>query len=290
MLRRRSCAAAVGVALLLLAACGCGPPKTSLPPVQTVGSLDRLVDEINARAARVTNVRSSGSLKMTYTDEEGHVSGTDAEPLLALEKPSRLRLRVEKFGTRLDLLCDGMRFLLYENLDQDEEEVLAGTLARLSAGQYTRLPLFISPDDFLACLGIYEIDLDVPGQMTAWEVYPHTYKLNVLAVDPPNRPRLLRSFFIDRFYLQVARYQSFAPDGRVELDALLYYPREDSDDPGTFAVERVRIKRPFDRAELDFRFSRMKINEGLPAALFSRSSFRYDAPLIDLDRPSSAGR
>jgi len=278
--------------VLPVVAAGCARPKVTPIPVQTIGSLESLVAHLNARASQIKNVKASGTVDLTRTSPEGEVSGTDADVFLAIEKPMKMRLRADKaLATRLDLVADGRRFHLYENLDGDSKGITTGSLEHLAAGRYRDFRLPATPADFLACLGMDQLDCSIPGQALSWEVYPHTYRLNLLDMSDNHRPRITRSFFVDRFHLRLARYQSFAPDGKVELDALLDYARSEPQDSAPTVPNRVRIKLPFDNQVLDFAFRNVKRNVELKPDLFDvssrKSGFNYDAPTRDLDEETA---
>jgi len=281
------------VGSVLAFSCGCARHEPAPPrPTLSVDGIAGLVERLNAHAALVDSVKGPGTINFTYRNSEGKTVGTEAEFFLAAAKPYRLRLKVEKaFKTRLDLLCDGRRFHIYEGFEKGSENITTGTLERLAAGAYNDFQLFVSPRDFFACLGVAQIAPAQPGRALSWEVYPHTYRLNVLDVSN-DAPRMVRSFFIDRFHLRPARYQSFAPDGRVELDALLYYAADTPADATPVIPELVKIKRPFDEMVLEFDLPKLRMNEQLPRALFDRLSgkFPYKAPERDLDATSPPGQ
>jgi len=263
----RRAAALLGVLVIV----ACNGPQQPEPPALSVDSKYALIAAINENNNRIENVKAALRITLRVRKEDGEGFHTyDAEGYLAVAKPNRIRLKIEAgLKTRFDLVCDGTRFWIYEDLD--EKGITTGSVARLDETESV-----INPRDIATSLGIQTLEAAEPGKLLRWQQYPLAYVLEYVTIRSDDKERL----FVDRRSLRLVRYQAFRRDGAIRVDSVLgdYVRVGDADVPS-----KVRIAWPFKGWGLDFTLNKIEVNAKLHPRMFAPSDWDKSIPVRDLD-------
>lgn len=279
----RACACMVGVTVAAIS-CGCGgavSKKQTIPPTQIVvakvATREELLEKYNAIAKGVKSLDATVQLKPTAGSQYSGVIEEyhEVKAFLLAQRPAYIRMIGEApvIGkTVFDMTSDGETFHVWI---PSKNKFLVGpvTLERASSKPIENL----RPQHLLDALLWTEIRKE---EAVLFEEFNDTraryYVLTVLRGG--YRTEILRKIWFDRADLQIARLEDFGPNGILLSDVHFsdWEPLTAAEQPaggtqsGVSAFPRtIQIDRPHDDYQLGLQFTRLLINEDLPADRFT---------------------
>lgn len=247
--------AAALVALVLLAASGCGPaPRTREPatPVAVLGA-DELVAAHNAWVDSRSLLWARATLMLNFPTGEaaGRRLQHDLDGHVFVERPERLFVHGQMVGQ--EVFTAGMnpdRFWLW--IRPGVDTVWTGR----RGGQGER-DFVLAPADLMTALGLFRIDL-APDAAAELVALPRHYVLAEQRAGPGRRPA--RRVWFDRVTLRPVRVDLFDEAGRRLLMAeLLAYDRTAAADVCT--LYRARFYGDADEVDLVLRLTDVRLDK-----------------------------
>jgi hypothetical protein len=277
--RRERVFACMGLATLAVLPFGCGGTnvvknKTVVPaaikPVIKDATREELLDKYNLMATGVRTVNATVELKPTagsrYTGliEEYH----EVKAFLLAARPVSIRIigQAPVIGTTVfDMASDAETFRVSI---PSKNKFLVGQVA---AERNSSKPIEnLRPQHLLEALLWPEIRKEEP--VVPEEFNDESARYYVLTVlRGVYRAEIVRKVWFDRSDLQVARLQSYGPKGLLLSDVRVsdWQPLPEGPSGGVTAFPHaMRIDRPHDDYRLDLQFTKVTVNEDLPADRF----------------------
>jgi hypothetical protein len=265
--------------------CGCGPhikTRTELPASARVvvrdATREELQDKYNGIASAVKSVNANVVLRPTagskYSGviEEYH----EVNAFLLAQRPSFIRMVGQApvvAKTVFDMVSDGETF---EVFIPSKNKFLVGAVA---AERVSDKPIEnLRPQHLLDALLWPEIRKE--ESVLFEEFNDESARYYVLTVLRGGyRTEILRKIWFDRSDLQVSRLQSFGPKGALLSDVRVsdWQPVvADQEHPSATPLpaalsafpRSIRIERPHDDYRLDLQFTKLSLNQDLPAERF----------------------
>ncbi|MBE3069859.1 MAG: hypothetical protein IMZ66_06450 [Planctomycetes bacterium] len=247
--------AAALVALVLLAASGCGPAQRTGEPAAPVAVLgpDELVAAHNAWVDSRPLLWARATLMLNFPtgEADGRRLQHDLDGHVFVERPERLFVHGQMVGQ--EVFTAGMnpdRFWLW--IRPGVNTVWTGR-----RGGRGERDFVLAPADLMTALGLFRIDL-APGAAAELVALPRQYVLTEQRPGPGRRPA--RRIWFDRVTLRPVRVDLFDEAGRRLLMAeLLTYDR--TADADVCTVYRARFYGDADEVDLVLRLTDVRLDK-----------------------------
>lgn len=204
---------------------GCVKPEPPKPPYYgPTADLPTLVDELNARNARLVSLRAEGGFSADFVDPNTKKhDGGDGDITLLMMPPQNLRLRGTVFGQLMfDLGSNTEQYWLHL---PKQDVMYTGTLAAEPGDRTASLP--IRPDVLAEVLGLKPIPTELTAQPFPTLRFNHDADCYMLAWTVRLRDRwaVQKEVWYDRQTLVPTRVLLYDANGRVVLRALPSKPQ-----------------------------------------------------------------
>jgi hypothetical protein len=217
---------AVACVVAIFAAAGCCPPPPP-PPTSYFGPTDpmsRVVEGINANAAKINTLRVTHSYDARIVDDKGKEHTFSGDGYLLFRKPDDLLL-VAKVLTQ-DAFTVGSNADRYWFTVPQQDTMWWGRKANLTAEKARQIP--IRPDLILEVLGVFTVDTNFgqfPAPVMRFNHDRDCYMFTFVA-PTPDRFVAVKEVWYDRRTLLPICVNLFDPNGRTVLRAYLSNPKE----------------------------------------------------------------